>query len=130
MIAWEWDSGRLWGVRARLVRVLDGDSLIALCDCGFAVRYEARIRIGDLWTPETGDPGGAEATAELVSALGMGTTDWPLRVVTRQRETIVSEVRSFERWVADVFVRLGDGTLSDVRVLLGMGYDGTGRVVG
>lgn len=118
MTAEAWDRASLWRFRAKPIRVIDGDSLIVLCDCGFYGRHEARIRIADLWAPERNEPGGSEATARLAAALDADAADWPLRIVSRQRETVVSEVRSFERYVADVYVVGAGGELADVRSLL------------
>lgn len=118
MTAEAWDRASLWRFRAKPIRVIDGDSLIVLCDCGFYGRHEARIRIADLWAPERNEPGGSEATARLAAALAADAAEWPLRIVSRQRETVVSEVRSFERYVADVYVVQPDGSLKDVRELV------------
>ncbi len=115
---WEWDRNNLWRTRAKLLRVIDGDSLIALCDCGFSIRYEARIRIAGLWNPETHEPGGSEATMALMRAVESGVGEWPMRIVTQQRETIISEVRSFERWVASVYVCQEGREPVDVRELM------------
>lgn len=111
------DRTHLWRFRAQALRIIDGDTFVALVDSGFYGRHEVHIRIADLNAPEMSQPGGADARIRLVTALGWLTTGWPLRIVTQQRETVVSEVRSFERYVATVYV-MDAGNLVDVRTLL------------
>ncbi len=118
MNAWEWDRAHLFRFRAKLISVTDGDSIKCLLDLGCSARYEARIRIADLWAPERNEPGGAEAALTLMLAMETGVGDWPLRIVSRQRDTIISEVQSFARWVGDVYVCQADGELIDVREVM------------
>jgi hypothetical protein len=116
------DRNFLWHYRARPIRVIDGDTFIALVDTGFFGRHEVRIRIADINTPELGEDGGGEAMIRLQEVLGFLLFDpppgWTIRVVTRQRETVVSEIRSFERYVADVYVITDGDMLTDVKELL------------
>lgn len=116
MMVNEFDRAYLWRFRALPLRVIDGDTFVALVDCGFYGRHEVHIRIADLDAPELSQPGGTEARLRLMNAIGWQ-TGWPLRVVTQQRETIVSEVRSFERYVATVYV-MEANDLVNVRTLL------------
>lgn len=120
MSAEAFDRAHLWRFRAKPLRVIDGDSLICLLDLGCHARYEARIRIADFDAPEWNAEGGAAATHRLITAMNrlIPSWEWPLRVVSRQRETIVSEVRSFERYVADVFVVGAGDEMTDLRDLL------------
>jgi endonuclease YncB( thermonuclease family) len=111
------DRSFLWRYRAQVLRVIDGDTVVLLADTGFHGRHEVNVRIADLNAPELNEPGGQAARVRLVTALGWLTVGWPLRVVTRQRETVVSEVRSFERYVADLFV-MEEGKLVNVREVL------------
>lgn len=111
------DRGSLWRFRGWPQRIIDGDTFVAMIDTGFSGRHEGHIRIADLLAPELHQSGGPEAQALLATALISGPREWSLRIVTRQRETVVSEVRSFERWVADVWV-VRDGRLVDVKELL------------
>lgn len=113
-----WDRAHLWRFRAATIRVIDGDGLVVLADCGFYGRHEVNVRIADLHAPELNEPGGKEAKARLENAVGWFGAGWPLRVATRQRETIVSEVRSFERYVCDLYVVGNGGDLVNVRELL------------
>lgn len=118
----EFDQSSLWRFRARPLRVIDGDTLVVLCDTGFRGRHEAHVRLAGYNAPESRDPGGADARRALDAAVfdrGGVAVDWPLRVVTMQRETVVSEVRSFERYVADVYVDNGRRLTNVVDILAG-----------
>jgi endonuclease YncB( thermonuclease family) len=107
-----WDRAHLWQYRARLVRVIDGDTLVALVDTGFYGRQEVHLRLAGVNAPELHQPGGREAeqalAGALISNLSPPRPEWYLRVVTLQRERVVSEVTSFERYVAHVWVQRGD----------------------
>jgi endonuclease YncB( thermonuclease family) len=111
------DRSFLWHYRASPVRVIDGDTIVVLADTGFDGRHEVRVRIQGLWAPEmlgfhvipVGlrmlDPGAQEAKDALSAALSrIDMEPWPIKIVTLQRKTIVSEVRSMERWVGDVYI--------------------------
>lgn len=113
----EFDA-HLWHYRAQVIRIIDGDTCVVLADTGFHGRHEVHIRIADLNAPELNAPGGAEARVKLVTTLGWLTVGWPLRVATRRRETVLTEVTSFERYVADLYVLDGGGNLVNVRDVL------------
>lgn len=112
------DTLFLWHYRAKLIEVLDGDTIVCLCDTGFYGRHEVHIRLAGFSAPERRQLGGTAATLQLTEILQTAVGDWPLRIVTLQRETIVSEVRSFERFVANIFVAQSDGMLRSVAELL------------
>lgn len=108
----------LWHYRAQVIRIIDGDTVVLLADTGFGGRHEVHVRIADLNAPELSEPGGAEARLRLMTVLGWLTVGWPLRVATRRRETVLTEVTSFERYVADIYVRDSKGDLVNVRGIL------------
>lgn len=108
----------LWHFRASVLRIIDGDTVVVLADTGFHGRHEVHVRIADLNAPELNEPGGQEARVRLVTALGWLTVGWPLRVATRRKETVMSEVQSFERYVADLYVLNGGGDLVNLRSVL------------
>lgn len=119
MNALEWDRFHLWHFRAALLRVIDGDTIVVLTDNGMYGRHETHVRIAELWEPELDIPEGVARRDHLISQLQLflppSSLAWPLRIVTRQKETIVSEERSFERYVGDVFLVLKNGDLLDIR---------------
>ena len=115
----EWDRAHLWHYRARLPAIHDGDTIYTLNDTGYRGRHEPHLRIAGLTAPELWTPEGPAARAAMGAALRYAAdVPWPLRVVSLQRETVISEVTSFERYVSDVLVALPDGTLRDVKELL------------
>ncbi len=117
----EFDRARLWRYRASLVRIKDADSLSLLVDTGFSGRHEATIRLVGINAPERGTPAGEAATAwleELMMQWSGFRGPWPLRVVSLQRETVVSEVRSFERFVGSVYLIDDADQLQDVGEML------------
>lgn len=91
---------------ARLVRVVDGDTLDLDVDLGFRTHVFERFRLLGYAAPETREPGGAAATAALRDRVGGA-----LIVRTHKPD-------SFGRWLADVFV---DGQ-SVVLELIAGGY--------
>lgn len=116
----DFDRGRLWHFRASLVSITDADTLRLLVDTGFSGRHEAIIRLAGINAPESGTREGEAATAWLEDTLSLWSVGhrWPLRVVSLQRETVISEVRSFERFVGNVYLIVHTGQLRDVGELL------------
>jgi endonuclease YncB( thermonuclease family) len=84
---------------AKLVKVVDGDSLIVNLDSG-----EVSVRLDSIDAPEYDQPGGAEAAAHL-SALVKGHDTVMLEVVTQD---------AYERLIAQVIIPGNDG--AEVRV--------------
>lgn len=113
----EFDTQSLWHFRAYVTRIIDGDTIVAMCDCGFSGRHEAHIRLDGVNAPELTDDGGIAARLRLQATL-VPSPGWPLRIVTTQRERVVGEVQSFERFVANVFIQRADGELTNVKDLL------------
>lgn len=111
-----WDRLHLWRYRAVWLpaEYMDGDTFTALPDQGYDGRRQVRVRLDDLWMPELSAPGGVDAMIALQDVLSRGQGKWPLRIVSKQRETVISEVRSFERFVSDVFYVDAAGELRDV----------------
>lgn len=117
----EWDRQHLWRFRARLFRPVDGDTFVAMPDCGFRIAGMPHIRILDFWAPELRQEGGLEARARLAVALTEweGVHDWPIRIESKIRERVVTETTSFERYIATVWVVDGSGEMTDVREVVG-----------
>lgn len=116
----DFDRDLLWRYRALPLKIIDGDTCTLLCDVGYGARYEVHLRIAGLNAPELNEPGGFAARVRLATLLPTWSpgTGWPLRVVSTQRETVVSEVRSFERFVGDLYVCQPDGSLKNLKELL------------
>lgn len=104
----------LWTYRARCIRVIDGDTLVAEIDCGFGVRYEATVRIAGIDAPELPTPEGIAAADRLGQIVRYAVTDWPLRLRTRRLARGTGEARSFSRYVAAVYAVQSDAQWCDV----------------
>ena len=87
--------------RARLVDVLDGDTYRLDIDCGFDVWRRGDVRLRGLDTPELSTERGQLARA-CAMALLVGTAADV--VVQTLRTKTGTDVRSFVRYVADVWV--------------------------
>lgn len=118
--------------RARSLRVIDGDTLIANVDLGFGVEkgepgieIPLRIRIRGLYCPEVVKPwekadpatGGYLAAAHLHALVAQ----MPL-VVQSYKDT-----RSFERWVCDVWIDGEEKTIAEQMIEAGMGAARDGK---
>jgi endonuclease YncB( thermonuclease family) len=92
--------------RARLVEVLDGDTYRLDIDCGFDTWRRVDVRLRGIDCPERGTDRGQlakrHARALLMTASAFG--DDSSIVVQTQRTKTGADVRSFVRYVADVWV--------------------------
>jgi endonuclease YncB( thermonuclease family) len=96
--------------RARVVRVIDGDTLVLIIDLGFRMYAEQMVRLLEINTPElrSGPPAERERGAAareftlawLQDHAGHGPADWPLSIRTEKGD-------SFGRWLA--YVECGAG---------------------
>lgn len=99
----------LFVYQARLVRVIDGDTMDVLFDLGFHARLQQRIRLYDINTPEVF---GADASPLGRAAREFAQRwfdeaplrDWPLHIDSRKYDAR----GKFGRVLADVY-RFGDG---------------------
>jgi hypothetical protein len=104
-----------WLFRARLERVVDGDTARFTVDCGFHVQYEVSIRVKDLNAPElfSGIPEERERGAAAKERTWEWLTDHLHRSDAPDRELLVGrgwpfllrtekDHQSFNRFIADV----------------------------
>lgn len=96
----------MWDRRARLVRVKDGDTFVALLDQGFRDTKEVDVRLYGVYCPERGEPGFEECKAFTqawfdLEAVNAGST-WPFVVTTHRMKTIDREQTTLERYVGTV----------------------------
>jgi len=105
----------IYEYKAKLSRVVDGDTLYMVVDLGFRVTMELDFRLEGLNAPEVVGAtrtAGLAAKSELERLLSLGS----LRVVTTKSD-------KYGRWLATVFVDLPDGnTLNVNQVLLNEGF--------
>lgn len=78
-------SGNVWSVPATVLRVVDGDTLILLCDLGWHISYEARCRLIGVNAPEMDTDAGRAAKHWVIDKLGFGgpesVTGWTVEVL-------------------------------------------------
>lgn len=95
--------------RSTLIHVTDGDTIRVSVDLGMRISREINLRIADINAPEIfgahGTPEGQTAKAALAALLPVGST---LYVATRK------DAKSFDRYVADLYIVGDDGKLQDV----------------
>jgi hypothetical protein len=119
----QWDREHLWRYRSHVWRIIDGDTFVALPDVGFDGAAFPRIRLLNYDAAERYAEGGGEATAALSYALnryGLVTSRnaWPLRIESKIRERVVEGTKSFDRYLATVWVVDPHGGMADVREIL------------
>jgi endonuclease YncB( thermonuclease family) len=100
--------------RATVVRVIDGDTLVADLDLGFHLTHRAHLRLANVQAPEMDTPEGAAWR----NALERAVSAFP-RVLVR-----TTGRASFERWVAEVWLPgstlpISHGDLADLVRALG-----------
>lgn len=62
-------TNNVWTVPAKVLRVVDADTLILLCDLGWHITYEARCRLVGVNAPELGTDEGRAARAFVMDLL-------------------------------------------------------------
>jgi endonuclease YncB( thermonuclease family) len=96
----------MWDKRAALVRVKDGDTLVALLDQGFRDTKEVDVRLYGVFCPERGQDGYSECKqftqAWIEHEEQMAGTKWPFVVTTMRMKTVDREQTTLERYVATV----------------------------
>jgi len=95
----------MWEYRAKLKRVVDGDSLYLVLDLGLFVWRPVEIRLLNVYAPEHNQPGGQETKQFVVNwMLGLNETlEWPMLVTTSiTKQTEPTEKQTFVRYIADV----------------------------
>jgi len=102
-----------WVFRARVVNVVDGDTVDLEIDCGMHNRRVERVRILHVNTPEIRGvvdraPGYAAMafTTDWLRTAAIGTMGWPLIVQTVKTD-------SFGRYLCDIWREVDGANLSD-----------------
>lgn len=82
--------------RAKVVRVVDGDTVDMTVDLGFRISQEIRLRLLGINAPERNAPGGTEATNYLKLLLPIGQQT--------MIETFKNPTDKYGRWLASIYV--------------------------
>lgn len=93
----------MWDYRARLDRVIDGDTIQAEIDKGMGDESHIEVRLFGVYAPESTQPGGPE-TREYVRDwfLNLPEAAWPFVVTTLRMKQTDREQMTFTRYVAMV----------------------------
>ena len=91
----------MYEYRATLVRVIDGDTIVANIDLGMHIHVEQIIRLVGVNAPERNTPAGAEATAWLNAALGVPGVNNLLVIRTSK-----DKQEKYGRWLGEILVGL------------------------
>lgn len=110
----------MYEYRARVLRVLDADTLWLSVDCGFDLALRMTVRLAGLDAPEKRTPAGGLATA-FVRAWLASNPDFTLRTEKDSRE-------KFGRYLGTLVSSTGE-TLNDALIASGhaVPYDGRTR---
>ena len=93
----------MWDRRARLDRVVDGDTVAVELDQGMGDEKHIEVRLFGVYAPETHEVGGPETAAfvrDWFAALPAAA--WPFVVTTMRMKTADREQMTFTRYVAMV----------------------------
>lgn len=90
-------SNKLYIFKARVLRVIDGDTLVIDLDMGFETHTIKRVRLLGVDTPERGEPGYNEAKAFTTSA-----------VLGKDVYVQTYQADAFGRYLADVWYQEGE----------------------
>jgi micrococcal nuclease len=115
----------MYEYRARVLRIVDADTLDVELDLGLDVRIRNGLRLGHVNAPEKNTPEGKAAIVFVTQLLGaFPTTEWPLTIRTAKDRR-----EKYGRYLADA-VFLPDGrVLHEVLIAAGHGvpYEGGKR---
>ena len=99
----------MWTYRARLIKVVDGDTVDLSVDLGFGVSKVERVRLAGLNTPEM-NAGGTDAklwvSIWFADHTRLADSDWPYQV--RTQKALPRD--KYGRWVGDIW--FGDSHLN------------------
>ena len=107
----------MYEYKGKMVYVVDGDTFDIVCDLGFYITHQIRVRLKDLDTAEIYRP---ENAAELKH--GQEARDFIRGLVEKNPDVVIrtykEKASTFERFVADVMIHDERGELKDLRQLL------------
>ena len=105
MIEFETNDKRLWFYRAKITRVIDGDTVEAICDAGFGSYRVERLRLAGVDAPELRPRRGTPEEREEERLLAVKAKDRVIGLI-EGRECVIRTFKtgSFGRWIAQVFL--------------------------
>lgn len=94
----------LYEYSAKVIRVVDGDTIDLSVDLGFRHSFTDRFRLYGINTPERGESGWGAATEHLTSLLGYAGKRIFIRTKIDKRD-------KYGRWLVQIYVDRPDGTV-------------------
>jgi micrococcal nuclease len=101
----------MYTYKAKVVRVVDGDTVYLEVDCGFYLKFTHSFRLYGVNAPELRDAQGPEARDWLIQEL----TNKPLLIDTYKAD-------SFGRWLCTIFIHGEDNAVSVNQKLIDAGF--------
>lgn len=108
--------GPVYIYRAEAKRIIDGDTFVAMIDLGFEAYVAVKIRVRDVNAAEMSEIPKGPAAKSYLGHLLQPSGGPPAQLLIR------SFGRSFERWIADVFVRQPDGWVGVAGLIVAAGF--------
>lgn len=104
----------MYTYKARLIRIVDGDTVDAEIDLGFGVYMKQRVRLYGINTPDSRSKDLNEREKGLASKSRLS------EIITKEFviETILNKRGKFGRILGNILVEQEDGTMLDVNKLL------------
>ncbi len=90
----------MWQYKAKVLHVVDADTVDLLVDVGFRMSFTDRFRLFGIDAPERGEAGWAEGKAAVVAKLPVGTA----LVIETYHPKERDERDSFGRWLATLYL--------------------------
>lgn len=88
----------MYTYKAKVVRVLDGDSVSALIDLGFRISFEIRVRLSGIDTPEIR---GVERPQGLISKKRLEELVLDKEVILKTQK---DKQEKFGRWLGELYI--------------------------
>lgn len=112
----DFDRTYLWHFRAQWLRdeYMDGDTFTVLTDNGHGSRYEPRIRLLGYNAAEWYGHGSLEATEALREVMNTAVGKWNLRIISQQRQLVIVESESFDRYPSLVWIVHENGDMTNL----------------
>lgn len=101
--------------KARVVKIVDGDTIDVDIDLGFGITKRERVRLLGINTPELHVKAEAEAGAQAKAFV----VDWVAKYSEVELKTVKSKYDKYGRYLAEVWHPEG-GSLSDVLLHAGL----------
>lgn len=105
-----------WFYKAKVVRVIDGDTLDVDIDLGFGIRFKTRIRLAGINAPELYTKEGKDAKKVVKEMLEKA--DYEVYLRTFKGKDYIDQKGKYGRWLALVLIPRGKGNYDLLNAIL------------